>query len=76
MCELESVDKIVPAKVLSNGIMMVELKGKGKWDENIYREMGGEDKLLIVKFPSNRYGNVILENRLGHLAEEYDYIYS
>lgn len=65
-----------PDKVMQAGIKLVELTGKGNWESNVYEYMGSEDKLLILKFSSKKYGNIILKNRIGHLAETYNYIYA
>lgn len=65
-----------PKEVMENGIVLRKLNGRGRFDNAVYEEMGSEDKLLILKFDSSKYGNVILENRIGHLAETYTFIYA
>lgn len=64
-----------PKSLLENGIMFTDIPKRGKFDDHVYKAMGSDDKVLIVKFSSDSHGNVILENRIGHLAEVYDYIY-
>lgn len=59
----------------SNGIQLVQLKGRENWDKQIYELMGQDDKLLILKFSSNKFGNIILQYKLGYLTS-YEYIYA
>lgn len=66
----------IPDSVMNNGICFKELSGIGEFDKKVYEIMGAEDKLLILKFSSNRYGNLILKYKLGHLASNYEYIYA
>lgn len=65
-----------PREVMENGIFLTQLNGRGNFDNRVYEEMGSEDKLLILKFNSSKYGNVILEHRIGHLAETYPFLYA
>lgn len=53
-----------------------ELDGKGNFDNYVYNAIGNEDKIVILKFRSKHYGNIILKYRIGNLATEYDYIYA
>ncbi len=69
----DSIDEL--GMVASNGVQLVSLSGRENWDKKIYETMGQEDKLLLLKFSSNKFGNIILENRLGHLTQ-YEYIYA
>jgi len=66
----------VPKKVLEIGMQFCDIDGRGLFDKHVYRLMGDEDKLLVVKFASKHHGNVVLEHRIGYLAETYDYIYA
>lgn len=66
----------VPKEVSEAGIKLVTLNGRGNWEDLVCEHMGLEDKLLILKFSTNKYGNVILKNRIGHLAETYKFIYA
>lgn len=65
-----------PKDVMDNGIVFRELNGRGSFDNRVYEVMGSEDKLLILKFNSSKYGNIILEYRIGNLAESYQYLYA
>lgn len=65
-----------PEEVMQSGMKLTEITGKGNWDDNVYEHMGLDDKLLILKFKSTKYGNIILKHNIGHLAETYDYIYA
>lgn len=65
-----------PKGILENGVRLTECKGTTNFDGHIFKEMGNEDKVLIVKFDSTKHGNVILEHRIGGLAVSYDYIYA
>lgn len=65
-----------PKSVLENGMAMINLSSRGNWDSSIYESMGSDDKLLILKFPSNRHGNIVLKYKIGHLTECFGYIYA
>lgn len=65
-----------PKSITENGIRLVDLPKRANFDKFVYQSMGNEDKVLILKFDSNTHSNIILEHRLGHLAEEYDYLYA
>lgn len=65
-----------PSYLLDNGISFTDCKGTEDFNKHVYKEMGQQDKVLIVKFKSNKHGNLILEHRIGHLAATYEYIYA
>lgn len=65
-----------PESLLQNGIKLDEVPSRAKFDKRIYELMGQDDKILILKFPSNKHGNIILEHRIGHLAATFSYIYA
>lgn len=65
-----------PKSILENGIYLKEIKTREDFNKSLYEAMGGEDKVIILKFSSNSHGNLILEHRLGLIASEYDYIYA
>lgn len=65
-----------PKSILQNGIFFTESNGIGNFDKLVYKSMGNDDKVLIIKFPSNKYGNLILQYRLGVLSTTYDYLYA
>lgn len=65
-----------PIDVSQNGISLTQLNGIANFDKKVYELMGNDDKVLILKFSSNKYGNLILEHRIGHLAAQYEYLYA
>ncbi len=66
----------IPQVVLENGITIVGLSSKGSFDNKVLEAMGQDDKLVIIKFSSNKHGNIILKHKIGALAAEYDTIYA
>jgi hypothetical protein len=66
----------IPDIVKSNGVVFKRLAERRSFDKQIFEIMGSDDKLLILKFSSDKYGNIILQHRLGMLASEYDFIYA
>lgn len=65
-----------PQKILQNGIFLTEIGGTQNFDKFVYNAMRNEDKVLIIKFDSNKHGNLILKYRLGQMSVTYDYIYA
>lgn len=65
-----------PDYLLENGISMTVCKGTSDFNKHVYKEMGNDDKILIIKFDSNKHGNLVLQYKIGHLASTYDYIYA
>lgn len=65
-----------PKSLLSNGIAMVNLTNKGNFDKQIYEAMGPEDKIVIGKFKSSCYGNIVLEHKIGYLTQQFTHIYA
>lgn len=66
----------VPASVTKNGVMYVEIGGKSSFDKTIYQSMGIEDKLLVIGFSPDKYGDLILKYRLGSLSVMNSMIYA
>lgn len=66
----------IPIDVLRNGIAIVELPPRCNFEQKIYDLMGQDDKLLILKFPSDRYGDVILKHQIGYLAASFSTLYA
>lgn len=64
-----------PASILENGIYLSEIDGRSNFDKYVYKKMGADDKVLIIKFKSKYHGDLILKNRLGVMSCSYDYIY-
>lgn len=66
----------VPQGVLKNGITFAELGGRENFDNKVFELMDGQDKLLVLKFNSNHYGNIILKHKVGDIASQYNWIYA
>ena len=75
-CLQQLYDYKVPDKVFNNGIKMIEIKGKNNFNKSVYEAMGSDDKLLIVKFPSDTHSDIILNYNLGAMSVQFDYIYA
>lgn len=65
-----------PGYLLENGVSLTTCKGTSDFNKHVYNEMGNSDKVLVIKFDSNKHGNIILQYRIGHLASTYKYIYA
>lgn len=65
-----------PQSILENGVCLTYCKGTENFDKHVYNHMGTDDKVLIVKFNSNKHCNLVLQHRIGHLASSYEYIYA
>lgn len=66
----------IPDRVLENGIVFDHLKPRANFKKTVYELMGEDDKLLIIRFPSDKHANVTLEYRIGHIAYSHSYIYA
>ena len=64
-----------PKSLLENGVVLKEVPPRAGFDKAVYEEMGEDDKVLIMKFSSDKHGNIILQHRIGHLAATYPYLY-
>lgn len=73
--EMKSEFKI-PSRVLDGDMAMYQIDGRGIFDNHVYKCMGEEDRLIVVKFKSTTHANVILENRLSDLVHSNKYIYA
>lgn len=65
-----------PARLLENGLSLTEVKGTANFDRHVYQTMGPEDKVIVVKFNSDKHGHLILKHRIGELASTYPYLYA
>lgn len=65
-----------PAYLLENGISLTYCKGTENFDNHIYKNMGNDDKVLIVKIDSGKHANLYIKYNIGNLAASYDYIYA
>lgn len=74
--EFLSYELKVPAVVLENGLKSVNIGPRANFDKTVYEEMGQDDKLLIIGFPSDKHGDIILKYRIGELAAMNDRLYA
>ena len=65
-----------PSYLLENGLLLTDIKGTANFDKHVYQSMGTEDKVIIVKFDSDKHGHLTLKHRIGHLASTYPYLYA
>lgn len=65
-----------PEILMQNGICLTEIDSKTNFDKHVYKTMGIDDKLLIVKFSSKHHANLVLQHRIGNLAAQFPYIYA
>lgn len=65
-----------PAYLLENGLAITTCKGTEDFNKHVYKNMGNNDKVLIIKYDSKKHGNLTLQYKIGHLAACYPYIYA
>ena len=65
-----------PETILQNGMHLTEIDSKTNFDKHVYKTMGIDDKVLIVKFSSKHHANLVLQHKIGHLAAQFPYIYA
>lgn len=65
-----------PEILLQNGICLTEIDSKTNFDKHVYKTMGPDDKLLVVKFSSKHHANLVLQYKIGNLAAQFPYIYA
>lgn len=65
-----------PEKLIQNGVSIVYINKREKFDKAVYEAMGDDDRILIVRFDSSSHGNLILEHNIGSLAAQYEYLYA
>ena len=65
-----------PDYLLENGVCLTTCKGTENFDTHVYKNMGNDDKVLIIKFDSNKHCNLVLQYKIGYLAATYPYIYA
>ena len=66
----------IPAAVQDNGSSIVSIPGTGIFENHLYKAMGDEDKILVIKFKSKHHSNVVLEYRIVDLTVNNEYIYA
>ena len=65
-----------PRSILDEGITLVDLDTRAKFEKSIYEFMGDNDKLLVLKFSSDTHSDVVLQHRIGNLSASFPYIYA
>lgn len=65
-----------PEKILQNGILFSEIERKTDFEKHIYKQMGNDDKLLIIKFKSDTHADIILKHQIGMLSAQFPYLYA
>lgn len=65
-----------PDYLMDNGLSFTNCKGTEDFNKHVYKEMGNQDKVLIIRYDSSKHGNLTLQYKIGHLAATYDYIYA
>lgn len=65
-----------PETILQNGILFSTIDRKTNFDKHIYKQMGNDDKLLIIKFSSDTHADIILKHQIGMLSAQYPYLYA
>ena len=65
-----------PISVAENGISLVTVDKRADFDKAVFKAMGEEDKVLILKFPNGSHNDLILKHRVGELIGMSDYIYA
>lgn len=60
----------IPKKVIENGIKIKELSNRERLENKIYTEMQDEDCVLLIKFDTNKHGNVVMKYGLSGLLNE------
>lgn len=65
-----------PKHLLDEGVCFSEIKGTSDFDKHVYKQMGQNDKVLVIKFNSDKHANLILQHKLGSLAAQFSYLYA
>jgi hypothetical protein len=66
----------IPKKLRQEAYKLIELNGRGMFNDKVYANMGDDDKVLVLKYDSQKYGNITLEYRIGNLVTQYKYLYA
>ena len=66
----------IPKKLKEEAYKIIELNGRGMFNDKVYANMGDDDRVLVLKYDSQKYGNVTLEHRIGELAANSKYLYA
>lgn len=65
-----------PKILLENGVSISDIKSTSDFDKHVYTQMGTDDKILVIKFPSSKHADLTLKYRQGNLAASFDYLYA
>lgn len=65
-----------PESVAQNGIVLADIGRCYSFDKKVYEQMENDDKVLILRYPSDKHANITLQYRVGHLAAVYPFIYA
>lgn len=66
----------IPSKVMDNGVELVGIDGRGKFEQKIYDNMGSDDKVLILGFKKGTNSNLVLQYELANIAFSNNMIYA
>lgn len=66
----------IPKKIVEDSYKLITLNGRGNFDDKVYASMGEDDRVIVLKYKSDKYGNITLAHRIGSLAHDYDFIYA
>lgn len=58
----------VPKELIGSGLGITKLGAREDFDQHIYRNMGDDDKILVIEFNSDKHGDIILRHRLGEIS--------
>lgn len=57
-------------------INLLEINSKTNFDRFVYDNMGDSDRLLIIKFASDKHCDLTLKYKVGNLSASYSYMYA
>lgn len=74
---LENIDSYkIPNTVIDNGIKIVDIPGSGLFDNYVYKNMMGIDKILVLGFSSKHHANMIVRHKVGYLIQGNEKVYA
>lgn len=73
----ENLDKWkVPKKIREESLKLMQIDGRGLFEKKVYQLMGDEDRILILKFKSKSYQNIVYCSEIAETSNDFDYIYA
>ena len=66
----------IPKALQKEFYPIIELSGRGDFKTKVCEAIGEEDRLVIVKYKSDKYGNITLEYEIGKLAASAKNLYA